>query len=178
MIKSYIEKAAENQLLFAVYSSSDKPSSFEVGRLIEMDEECLMMRTFAETGNADGFLVLRLEDIHRFETKSKYLKAMEKLINLQAEQEMLLPDLTGSCIDDAFQYAKEAHKIITVCLIDRSSPLITGFVKQLNDDTVALNVIDQYGEPDGEIVFYKDDCCLVSCMSAEENRLEKLYAAR
>ena len=178
MTRSVLTASMLGQQLFATYSSPKKPNSFEVGCYVEADETHIMMQSYTETGKADGIIVLRFEDIHRFETKSKYLMTLEKLIQLQEKQAKVLPCLTGACMDDALNHAKETQRIITVCLKDRSCPLISGFVADIHNDIITLSVIDQYGEADGETSFYMEDCCLLSCMSEEETRLEKLYTIR
>ena len=46
------------------------------------------------------------------------------------------------------------------------------------ETSVTVKQVDEYGFDDGETVFLRRDVSIIACGSQEENRLERLYAAR
>lgn len=171
-MKRALQRIEKGEELIAVYSLPEKQEFFEVGFLIETDEETIMLESYASDGSADGYLVIHIDDIYRIEQDSKYLHAMNQLRAPQRQESMR--EFSGNCVDDIICHVQKNNRILTINLLERDGDKVTGYVQEINDDTIVLKTVNEYGEPDGLTTVYKEDCSVLACESADDIRLEKL----
>ena len=173
-MKETLQKILKRKELIATYTLPEKQNSFEVGFLIEMDEDNIILEGYTVDGHFDGYLMICINDIYRIEQDSKYLKALDRLLDTDHKEECILR-LSNHCFNDMINYAQSYNRILSICYMQRDGILLTGYVQEINDDTIKLQQINEYGEQDGTTVIYKNDCCFLSCGGQDERRIEMLY---
>ena len=171
-MKKALQRIEKGKELIAVYSLSEKQEYFEVGLLIEMDEDTIMLESYASDGDYDGYLVIHIDDIYRIEQGSKYLHAMNLLRSPQRKGSIC--ELSGHCVDDILQHVKASNRILTINLLERDGNKLTGYAHEINDNLIVIRTLNEYGEPDGLTTIYKEDCSVLACESKDDKRLERL----
>ena len=114
----------------------------QVGIIIGCDREGIVINNIDYRGMDAGFCYISLENVEEITNQGVYL---DKIIDLIAMRErpvcsIRYPDDTN--IKEAFfHWIREGHKLVSV-IIDEEQ--ILGYVQEVQDDTVVLEVIDEY----------------------------------
>lgn len=82
--------------------------TFQVGIIINIDENYIYYKEFQQDGRYDGYRAKTLKYIRKITTNSSYLNDFKKIINDDGETFAI------NSIDDIFQYALERRKLIDV----------------------------------------------------------------
>lgn len=172
-MKQTLQNYLSNRKLIATYSLPEKPDSFEVGFIDEIDDDTIMLEGYADDGSFDGYIILWIKDIYQIEWDSKYVKMISKLLSSD-NQNNKLNDLSNHCIADLIRYAQNSNRIITIGLLSRDGKQLMGYIQRITSKTITLRIVNQYGEQDGITIIYLNDCKYLSCGGHEESIVEKL----
>lgn len=131
--------------LVEIYSTSE--DSFAVGYIIYQNKDRLFTHLVDDQGKLDGYLLFDTKMIDGIETKTDYLKKIEKYMDFwgnisigDSDNEIYKskPDFI-----DLIKYAKDNHKIITLSTSFDYFDSITGFVKSYDKEKVLIDALNQ-----------------------------------
>ena len=131
--------------LVEIYSTSG--DSLAVGYIIYQNKDRLFTHLVDDQGKLDGYLLFDSKMIDGIETKTDYLKKIEKYMDFwgnisigDSDNEIYKskPDFI-----DLIKYAKDNHKIITLSTSFDYFDSITGFVKSYDKEKVLVDALNQ-----------------------------------
>lgn len=175
MYRYILNKYLENEELVSVYTKDDN-EKFVVGFIKAVSREMFLLELRTPNGNYDGMLLNRIEDLHRIETKGKYLEKINILCKAKGTNlsrydcinaENLLEYLLG--------FAQKNSLIIS---IETDSDYDVGFVRNCNSNFIELETLDEYGKLDLTVYVPKEEITHVEYYSESMNCYEILYKAK
>lgn len=157
-----------------IYTDTERPDVFCVGYIRSVNENQLLILSVGLSGEYDGYAVKYIEDVYRLSTDSWYLK---KTGILAQQNFKTVTSLTfdGDFVYEMLEYSQNSGELLKL----NTSPgdiRIYGYVRELNDDTVTLGIIDEtYGRYDGETVILLDNIDSLSFGDSSCCNLDLLY---
>lgn len=170
MLQKQIQAAIRDQRLLCIYTNREDTSRFLCGTALRADEEQVLFACVSPQGEYDGFAVKDLDDIFMIGQDNRYTHKIEKLMRVHNPVWESVPD-DGTVIQSLLRFAEKHGKIVSIQLLNSGFTDAVGFVKKADPETVVLQSVDEYGDPDGETVL--DTACItaVSCDDEEEQAL-------
>ena len=174
-MKPTLKKAMKSQSLCEIYTNTEQTDKFAVGYVLSLDEQNCVVSLVGFYGEYDGLACFSIDEIYKIQSRTKYLQAIEKLINFKGKtvrncffQDHILVNILSDI--------KDKHRICQIELCDSDSVDITGYVNDVDTKnlTVEICLIDELGNNDGCSVV---DMQMISYLSYDSNdtiRLEIL----
>lgn len=162
----------------AIYTNSEDTDLFLVGKILAVTDELTAISMVSPYGRYDGIRVLRSELIFEIEEESEYLKMLQLLYSdasSSADSNIFTSD---SPYLDLLRHALKEQKIISVELLESGSYNAIGFVKEIDDDVVTIQVVDSYGREDGIVHFSVNDITELQYNSEDEQRTNAYWQLR
>lgn len=176
IMKNILQNAKNTCKLCAIYSNPEETDRFAVGYVEYCDENLVILRAFDFYGSADGFVCLEMDSIINVETDSKYLNAMELLIDKTVSHKKFVDFSQQQSISSVLEFACQQQCICAISLCESQRDDVVGFVASVTADTAQFNVVDSYGQRNGTCVVNVMDVSSVSVLTMDTTRLEKLYS--
>ena len=158
-------------LLALIYSDPENTDSFSAGYISCIFSDDIIINHITSYGRYDGFVVKRIEDIYRIETKSKYCTKLSKLAKQYNNLYDSISIHNDSGILSLLWFALKKEKYVSIGLCDNDLVDFSGKVISVDSKTVKVQSYDEYGDSDGENVFSIEDITFVSCDGEDENML-------
>lgn len=149
-IRSVLEEAKEKNTLVSIHVNSDDWNQYSVGYVDVITNTHVRLRAVSRYGEPAGYEIRVLAEICKIESDGKYEQKLEKLSKNQGKifKEIAPAYGSGNLILDALtQSLKE--KILIALWGNDPDDTLTGYVEKLEDDTVSIRLIDEYGKDDG-----------------------------
>lgn len=182
LIKRELEKAKRLRRIVAIYSDRTSPSSSSVGYVNEIGKQTVALDGLARDGASDGIILRKLLTIFKVEVGDRYAQKLTLLSSQKARAELGRP-LSGNNAGRmenfraALKRAKRENLVVSVWLeTDTDDTYTSGFVHLLTAKEVLLNKLDDYGRPDGNVIFAVGDVEALDVGGASERRLAFLHA--
>jgi len=164
MNRQIVDKVVKDKLLCEFYSIQDD-GSFDVGCVIRMYENDMLISRITKDGEENGFQAIRYNDILFITIKSRYLGKMEKLANNDITSRNTIPEMVNSAIDAVLWYAYKEGSNIEVAFDQPFDNLVYGKCMYVDDRMVVVKELNSKGEADGETFFeissIRTCCCEV-----------------
>lgn len=126
------------------------PESFVVGRLIYVDSKWFLMQDISPEGRWNGLALYMQDDIVTIETHSNYLQRIKALVGYRKENMAEIPYQTGDPLMSLLFYARDSVKLVGLELIKSGYRDVNGFIDWLDNQTLCINQLDEFGQPDGK----------------------------
>jgi hypothetical protein len=147
----------------SVYDDFGNLDSCSVGVPCRLTDENLLLMQVDENGWYDGYLSILLSNINRLDVRGKYERKLQQLYSAIAHNQSTSSfnlnevdfdsDISGinACVLE-WSYSKGSLLKISIDQTNESAGLI-GVVLKMFEETVQLQLIDQYGQKDGVAEF-------------------------
>lgn len=149
----FLEKVRDKKILCAFYTSEDNPGDFSVGRVLEIEDNSISIRTFEEDCMESSILVLPIDSLHRLESDSRYLKRMNFLLDkvkASGSRQSLIKERVGTILE-TLSFAKESETLIGVW--NKNNDIsINGYVLHVDHECAELKTLNSEGEYDGIVI--------------------------
>lgn len=169
-----LEKFKNKQPICIYQHSSEK---FAYGRIIALDETDAAIYLISPAGNYDGVIVVRVDSITRIEHGGLYCERMSKLISDNELDRFPYVYTSGSnsICEWILGLSAKNQKVVSIEILDSGYDDITGIVKNIEDDCVCLQIIDKYGNPDGNAWAAIEDITQIAFSTETETTVECLF---
>lgn len=142
--------------IVSIYCDRDNPASHLTGFVHELSEEYVLIRHVNPDGLYDGFVLVRQEDVFRVDYGGKYEQKVQALYNIKKQTHPELPNDT-SLYSSLLGFCNAHQLVISVELEDT---IVSGFIVLFDYDYIHLQVLDEYGTNNGEMIL--DTCHIIS----------------
>ncbi len=133
--------------LVEIHRDSD---SFEVGYIIDLNDDFYLAIHLSDTGHYDGYCISNNRDVLYLNVNSQYLNNLQQVnreipkLNLKANYESF------------YKLAYDTHRLVNIEVDNTLKWDFKGYIKEIDEDIVVFNAVDSYGNSDGEISCMKD----------------------
>lgn len=182
LFSQLFEASKSEGKLIAIYTDKDDPSRFTAGYIQEHDDSMVYLKCIDRNGYDDGYIYFKADEIYEVEYKSRYLNRKELLIRKQSEL------ITPPCIPERQQgenylinlikQAMADHLIISIDRIYDHLHTLIGYVKDIDDRYLQVQVITDEGDDDGISAIRIEDIKQVDIAGIYEIKAEVLYKNR
>jgi hypothetical protein len=143
-----ILQAKEGSKLISVYIDKDDINKFNAGLVKDIQEDMLYLQSYDPNGFEDGVIVIRLADIYHLEYGNKYLNSLEKVIpNVEKIQKNTKNLKPGKNLVETLKTCMKQKLITSIKFV--YSKGVTGYIKEVDDESVLIEVITFDAEKDG-----------------------------
>ncbi|BCD88137.1 hypothetical protein PSm6_45440 [Pseudomonas solani] len=173
-IRTSLEKAMQDKRIVSIYTSDDW-SSYSVGYVVSIDGTHICLESITGSGESIGFEIRSLEEITKVETSGKYEQKIETLANHQGEviHPVALPALGEGIIHETLALALQRKCVITIW-VQGSEDSISGYVSSIENDTITIQAVDEFGDNDGASVVPQGEISSIDFCTKEEQLREFL----
>ncbi|MDR2980625.1 MAG: hypothetical protein LBV12_00075 [Puniceicoccales bacterium] len=174
--KNKLKALLTKGVFLAIYSNAQEPARFNVGFVLACNESEFIIHSLDENGVDDGLYVGKLDDIIKVELESSYLKKILFLKeNFQggADNSEMKDVLNVTSGLEVLVYACKERVIISVWL-EYSEDAIMGFVQEVADGILILQLIDACGVMDEKIAVNIESVVAMQISAHAQRHLQKL----
>lgn len=137
----------EESILCEIYNKVDETERFQVGYIIDFDDETILIESVSPEGRHDGIYCIANEDIITIKYQTIYTKNIEKLMQYNNFHRISFKLNKEKILDGFIKFIKKEKCICTIELCN--SFTLTGFIDSINDSILELKLLDSYGNFDG-----------------------------
>lgn len=137
-LKEYIGK----NVLVSVYSDISDPEYFDLGFILAVSDEFVLLNTVSQFGEETGFLLQCLDDIFMVCHDVRYAEKMEKLFYLKKQSKRTIDIRSDDLLTASLTYAKENPCLIQV----NNDDDYIGYVTNHQEQMLELHMLGDYGE--------------------------------
>lgn len=169
-LKEYIGQ----NVLVSIYPNISEPEYFDLGFVLAVNDEFVLLNTVSQFGEETGFLLQCLDDIFMVCQDARYAEKMEKLFQLKKQNKRTINFYMDDLLTDVLMYAKENPCLIQVNNDDN----YVGYVTDCQDQVLELHMIGQYGENLGTAYIDFDTINILDMDTVYLRDLQLLYGDR
>ena len=154
---SILEEAKLKQTVVSVFSDKTSPDSANVGRIVEFDENHVIISAISTDGRWDGYLLRKRSDIYKIEGASPYEQKIMLLNEKRGGTEknnILQFGQSNGLFNEMLSVAFD-KKAVGGFGVEDSEELIYGVVSIVEGMTLTISTINEFGINDGFTVIYK-----------------------
>lgn len=143
------ERYAGTGAVLEIYAREEDVSRFDVGRILGMDDDFVLLHTFDQEGRDDGYSLRLMDHVGCVQEGTLYLNKLCRMM------ERFEPERDCNAVesDDLMTwlaaYAQNNGKIIGMELADSGELDICGLVAEVGEDIISVKQLDTYGADDG-----------------------------
>lgn len=158
-----------------IYANPDNPEKFLVGYIVNMDDDFCLIVCIDFYGKYDGIVCLAHEQIFKVQTDTRYLNAIEVLMEYRKEFDFII-NYSGSILQSLMQEIEEKQRVCQIELFDSDDGRMFGTIDSidLQSGIVKFASLDEYGIIDGESYVDMSAISLIEVDSCDARRIEKL----
>lgn len=157
-MKKRLEEYIGAETAVNIYTDPEDCDRFTIGYILGIDDDFILMNEIDAGGLNDGFSLISLNDIFRFETDKLYYQRLMKLYHYKGQKKSKI-EIAESMYDTIIKYAAENHKLIEINL-DRNC---RGFVVEYNCELVVIDLIDFWGDHIGRTAVDAENISIIIC---------------
>jgi hypothetical protein len=174
---SVLRHCREHREMLAVHLWDDDPTIFIVGYVLGIGKESFTLEDIDSAAVAASISEIELSRVVRFHIGSAYLRRVDTLYRNRAEIYQPIEPLgqfgQGVLFADTLRMALQRRWIVT--LKDYKKQTLTGFVTEVGEDFVGIEVIVEDGQADGVFAVGLDDIAFLSVNGRDEQALAYLH---
>lgn len=147
MVLEFIKKL-QKQTVVSIFCDPTNPSKHLTGWICASSDDVVMIQHISPHGMYDGYILVQSDDIYRIDVEGEYEKKMYILYTNKRQNHpnvLIEENIYSSLLD----FCKSEHLVISVELEDST---LTGFVTAFDDEHIALALLDDYGNSNGQTV--------------------------
>jgi len=159
----------------AIYDDQSDTDKFTVGFLVATTDQYALINSISTRGYEDGFYLTLVEDIYRIDMRSQYLtKIMLLWQNLRQEKTLAFTS-KDNLVTDLLKYAQKESLMVSLFLFNEETTGITVWLKELKESSITLELVDDYGRPDGISIIDSSNIARIYCDSGHERNMKYLF---
>lgn len=165
------KKCFESNLVGSFFFDTNNPERHLTGYIADYNNDEILIKHISPDGYYDGYILAHISDINRIDLCGKYEKKVERLYLIRNQTHPSLKNTSSSFASSVIEWASKNKLIVSAELESRT---ISGFVLYYNDDSLHLQVIDEFGELDGETIIYLNNILSFAVDTTTEQSLKLL----
>ncbi len=150
-----------------VYSDEDT-SKFDVGRVLEFDENWLLLQTIDRFGKFDGYMLLKRESIYKLSYNTNYIRAL-RLSN--AADESSPPLERNNLFEHVLAKNIKKKNVVSATLVNGDTLL--GILTKATENYLYIEIYMDNGQKDGVTIFLKEMISAVQFGIQECKRIQE-----
>lgn len=164
--------------LIAVYHENSKPDTFDLGTVLCVGDDFVLMQLLSLDGCYDGIAVFSIAEVVRIEVDTQYAAKLNTLMGCLRREVQGWQPAADECnlLESVLLEIKRTKRLATVMLCS-SDESVLGTIEEFGSNWLSVRQIDDYGRPDGICYFQTADIASLYCNSAAEQRIECLIVA-
>ncbi len=173
MFSDLLIRCQENKKLIGVYTNRQDLSKFDVGVVLAVDDDFLVLSSVSKFGKLNGLLLVELGSVVRIDEDSVYLKKINALMRYFNEK----PEVFSAeqyLVYSLLEYCHANNRIAAIDLLDSGTYDAVGFVDELDTERCVIKQVSEFGKNDGTSNILLADITSISCSSEMEVMLEVL----
>lgn len=171
-MKEVIEDIYKNKTLCAIYE--EDLSKFAVGYLMQISDNEIIMQEISPYGEDDGLTLFLIENIRKIEIDNKYLAAI-KLLSCDIEDYVIQRNRDLDLLSNVLEYSMKKEYIVSIELSNEGYYDCIGIINHMNNQTLKVDAIDEYGESEGSIFVNFSEITKMTINSLDDRKRNKLY---
>lgn len=176
LLNELLDESQKKQVLLSIYDNRNDIDKFYVGYIVEIFDDSILLYSYDENGEEDGYLLIRLVDIFKIEKESIYLSSLNILVKqnvstdrkqnkkFKKDEEEGIPKITSIC--------HEQKILMTIKLIYED--FIVGYVVEKDAEYLLIEKYSKNGMRDGYNLIWFRDIQNIHFDGKEEKNLIKL----
>ncbi len=173
MFSDLLRQCQEGKKLIGIYTNRQDLSKFDVGVVLAVDDDFLILSSVSKYGKRNGLLLLEIDSVVRIDEDSVYLRKIGALMRYYNEKQ---DDFNADeyLIYSLLEYCHANNRIAAIDLLDSGTYDAVGFVDDLDTERCVIKQISEFGKNDGTSNILLADITSISCCSEMEVMLEVL----
>lgn len=176
LLYNLLNESQEKECLLSIYDNKNDIDKFYVGYVVEIFDDSILLYSYNENGEEDGYLLIRLVDIFKIEKGSLYLTSFSYLIkqndSTNRKQNWKVKNSWEEGIAEIISMCHEQKVLVTIKLI--YEVFIVGYVIEKDDDFLLIEEYSKSGMQDGHNLIYFRDIQNIHFEGKEEKNIIKL----
>lgn len=156
--------------LVSFYTDTDDPDGFNLGYIIQMDENNLLFNSVDAFGEENGFCTINMEDIYIFSIDKIYSDRMQKLFDIKKQKRRFIENLDKDPMVSLYKYAFE-HKLLIKVNEDNN---YIGYISCFSSENLELKIFNNYCIYMGEAIIDMQNIGTLRCENKALRDLELL----
>lgn len=128
--------------LISVYSDSSEPDCFDLGFVLAVDDDFVLLNDVNRFGEETGFILCNSDDVFMVCYDVPYAEKLKKLFVLKNQQRRKINIVNGDLLVSLLAYANKNDRLVKV----NDDDDCIGYVKDYQNQTLELQMIGNYGE--------------------------------
>jgi len=173
MLEQLKSVVASNELI-EIYTNEGDLSKFGVARVLKVSDEWVVLANITPQGMYDGFCLIRTNDVLRIGFKSKHIEKINKLYTVKKQKHTQYNVSQEILLFGFLEFAQGNNFIVSVLLLDSEYFDVQGYIKKIEKDLLTIEIVDNYGEIDGETQIKLEDINRMTCDDEDDYCLKIL----
>lgn len=169
LTKIKVEKKAAS-----IYSDSENDTKFNVGYIIALNPEQMLLKNISPGGEYDGYMWLRVENVFRCSVDGKYEEKILQLGRIKDKRGLNLEVRQENILEDLLTYAMKEKRLLEFVFL---GGYIAGYILGFSEGVLEIQEVNEYGKMEGVsciIMGIIDEIHLDSITCREVERLKDL----
>ena len=159
LLGDLFDESKRNNTILSIYDNKNETEKFYAGYIVEIFDDSILMHSFNENGEGDGYLLIRKVDIFKIEWESIYLNNLNFLVkqndHIYDEQHNKFRREGINGISEIISICKEYKILLTIKLIYED--YITGYIVEEDDEYFIVEIYSTDGMRNGyNLIEYRD----------------------
>lgn len=162
-----------------IYSDEDT-SKFDVGRVLNFDENWLFFQTVDKFGKFDGYMLLKRESIYKLNYNTNYIRnlCLSNMVE-ESRQPLKISNLSQSLFETVIEKNIREKNVLSVTLVNGDT--LIGILTKSTENYLYIDIYMNGGQKDGSSVFLKEMVSAVQfeiqeCKRIQENIISNMEA--
>ncbi len=172
-----LKNITEKDILYEFYFDGSG-RKFDVGYVLASDEEWALIELISPDGGHEGYRLVFSDEIVMLQYGTQYLEKLADLMAAKHTERKPIKFGESGLFGAVMDFVTANRFVCTVELAGERAFTEHGFIEKIGIDTFRMQLIDEYGKPDGHMTAELADVSAVTFNSSEERNLALLNLFR
>lgn len=159
LLSRLLNESQKKETFLSIYDNKNDIDKFYVGYVVEIFDDSILLYTYNENGEEDGYLLIRLVDVFKIEKESIYLTSLGYIVKQNASNNSKQNwKVRNNSVEGIAEIVSMCHKqniLVTIKLI--YDDFIIGYVVEEDDDFLLIEECTKSGMHDGySLIWFRD----------------------
>lgn len=170
-LRAYRDKAE----WLEVYSKIEDTGSFVVGKVLDLDDDYVLLGLIHPSGVYDGYMALSLDKIYQVKEKTNYIARLLTFMEHEGKFDFsLLPGESHGVLLDFMRRIQQSGWVASMEINNSGYNDVIGRIDSVDGTTVAVTEITDDGDTDGKTTLARRAVTRISADGEKERRLQWL----
>lgn len=170
-MNNIFEYCCLNKIIASFYCDKDNTNAHFTGYVVQYNESEVLIAHINSSGLYDGFILKQTDDFYRIDLCGEYEKKIETLYKIKKQHHPNICVSDANIIDSLFNFSIENNLVVS---FEFNGCTISGFIKNISEYLIRIDILNEKGEVDGESVFDINEVSTISVDTDEEQDLKFL----